>query len=396
MKVKKIIIFTSDPFPYGMAATNRIISYAKGFNYHNRDVEVICMRRSEKEGDIIQNVETQGNYKGIKFKYLSKSTIKSNFFLLRRFHILKSYLSLLFYGLKRINGKTASIYYSSRTSPLMILWLANKLKRGILLKEESEHPNVRKKKYFTKILYKNIHFKLFDGYLLMTKKLILYFNLRTNTPILHVPMTVELDRFDYKIKRDVTPKTILYTGVLDDKKDGMNILLEAFSGVVENDNSYQLHLYGSTPSQRKLHKYFEQAKQLGISHLVYFKGRVSREVITEKLLDAYILVLPRPNSLQAQNGFPTKLGEYLATGIPTLVTSVGEIPNYLTDNVNSYIAKPGNVLSLKNKFLEIIDNYSKAKEVGLNGRKVAELHFNNIIQTKKILLFIENLTLNNK
>ncbi len=139
-----------------------------------------------------------------------------------------------------------------------------------------------------------------------------------------------------------------------------------------------------------MNKYFELVNKLKISHLVQFKGRVSREVITEKLLNAKILVLPRPDSLQAQNGFPTKLGEYLATGNPTLVTSVGEIPDYLTDNLDSYIAKPGDVLSLKNKFLEIIENYPKAKKVGLRGRKIAEEHFNNINQTKTIIKFIEN------
>jgi len=101
------------------------------------------------------------------------------------------------------------------------------------------------------------------------------------------------------------------------------------------------------------------------------------------------LVLPRPDSLQAQHGFPTKLGEYLATGNPTLVTSVGEIPDYLTDNLNCYMAVPGNVESLKNKLLEIIENYQKAKKVGLQGRKTAEIYFNNIEQTKKIITTVE-------
>ena len=114
-------------------------------------------------------------------------------------------------------------------------------------------------------------------------------------------------------------------------------------------------------------------------------------MITNKILEAKILVLPRPDSLQAQHGFPTKLGEYLATGNPTLVTSVGEIPDYLTDNLDCYIAAPGNVESLKNKLLEIIEDYPKAKKVGLRGRKIAEIHFNNMNQTKKIIRTIEKL-----
>jgi len=65
-----------------------------------------------------------------------------------------------------------------------------------------------------------------------------------------------------------------------------------------------------------------------------------------------------------KHGFPTKLGEYLASGNPTLVIGVGEIQDYLTDNLDCYIAVPGDILSLKNKLLEIIKNYPKAKKVG--------------------------------
>ena len=40
--------------------------------------------------------------------------------------------------------------------------------------------------------------------------------------------------------------------------------------------------------------------------------------------------------------------------------------------------------------LEIIENYSNAMKAGLEGRKIAEIHFSNINQTKKIITFIEN------
>ena len=328
MRINSIIIFTTEPFPYGMAATNRIISYAKGFIFHGMDVEVVCLRRSEKAKNKIVNTDIKGIYQGVNFKYLSKSTIKSRFFILRGIHILFSYSSLFFYSLKKINSKTASIYYSSNTTPLLVLWVVNKLKKGVILKEESEHPETRRyKMYFSWILYKTIHYRLFHGFLLMTKNLISYFDSRFDTPILHVPMTVELDRFAYKNKKSISKNNILFTGVLNDKKDGVDVLLEAFAKIVRSDDSYQLYLYGSALSKKDMNRYFELVNELKINHLVHFKGRVSREIITESLLNAKILVLPRPDSLQAQNGFPTKLGEYLATANPTLVTGVGEIPD---------------------------------------------------------------------
>ena len=56
------------------------------------------------------------------------------------------------------------------------------------------------------------------------------------------------------------------------------------------------------------------------------------------LCNAKLLALARPDSIQAQGGFPTKLGEYLATGRPVVVTKVGEIPDYLEDGVNAFLS----------------------------------------------------------
>ena len=50
-----------------------------------------------------------------------------------------------------------------------------------------------------------------------------------------------------------------------------------------------------------------------------FTGRTSPEVMPQILTDASILALARPNNVQSQNGFPTKLGEYLATGNPVAI-----------------------------------------------------------------------------
>jgi glycosyltransferase involved in cell wall biosynthesis len=292
-----------------------------------------------------------------------------------------------------MDRSTLSIYYSSNEIKLIPIWIAHKLKGGLLFKEESEHPEVylRNKNTFEKLIFNNFHYNLFDGYLLMTQNLISYFKKRTNTPYLHAPMTVELDRFNIALNRTKKDKDyIVYTGFLDDKKDGIDILIKAFAGVVKRHKTFELFIYGPANSEVELQKYYSLVEKIGISNQVHFKGRVTREVITKKIMEAKILVLPRPDSLQAQHGFPTKLGEYLATGNPTLVTRVGEIPDYLTDGKNSYISIPGDILSLENKMLEIIENYPKASKVGLEGRKIAEEHFNNIVVTRNIITFAEN------
>lgn len=83
--------------------------------------------------------------------------------------------------------------------------------------------------------------------------------------------------------------------------------------------------------------------QLGVQDAVIFTGKVAAEELPNYLVNASILALSRPDSLQARNGFPTKLGEYLATGNPVLVTNVGEIPLFIKHGENGFIAEESNV-----------------------------------------------------
>ena len=102
-------------------------------------------------------------------------------------------------------------------------------------------------------------------------------------------------------------------------------------------------------------------------------------------------MLARPNSIQAQFGFPTKLGEYLMTAKPVVVTSTGEIPCYLQDNEHAYIALPDDDISLSEKLREALRFPDKSLTIGRNGKKQALKYFNNKHETKKILDFIDRL-----
>ena len=115
---------------------------------------------------------------------------------------------------------------------------------------------------------------------------------------------------------------------------------------------------------------------------------LSREQIPPFICQASLLVLSRPDSHQAQGGFPTKLGEYLATGNPVCVTKVGEIPEYLEDNVSAFMATPGDVDSFADAIDRALSNLEQAKKVGQKGREVAEKEFNSETQARRLHEFL--------
>jgi glycosyltransferase involved in cell wall biosynthesis len=97
--------------------------------------------------------------------------------------------------------------------------------------------------------------------------------------------------------------------------------------------------------------------------------------VPELLAKASILVLPRAWGTFSQAGFPTKLGEYLATGRPVVVTATGDIPDYLTDRHSAFLVYTDGIAAFAQQLGHVMRNMAAAQVVGQRGRKVAEEEF---------------------
>ena len=237
--------------------------------------------------------------------------------------------------------------------------------------------------------------------IVMTNTLLSYYKniAHNNCQFFLMPMTVEIERFNNMKNDDASEEYIAYCGNLGhNNKDGVDILINSFYRIHNKYPNIKLYIIGDTNKKDSSEyiKLKELAKSLGIDDYVVFKGRVHRDKIPSLLYNAKILVLSRPDNLQAQGGFPTKLGEYLVTGKPVVVTDVGEIHYYLKDGINAYIAKPNDIKSFSNKLLEVLNDYNKASEIGLRGREVALKYFDYRNYNHQLNEFLSKAKLNTK
>ena len=233
-----------------------------------------------------------------------------------------------------------------------------------------------------------------DLFAVMTKTLLEYYQkqAKPEARFLHLPMTVDLSRFQ-DVKPNVSYKKpyIAFTGTMTNHKDGVDVLIKAFAIIAEKYPSYHLYLAGfwhyDLLMQQKL------ISDLGMRERIHYIGALNGEQIPLFVCNASVLALSRPDSHQAQGGFPTKLGEYLATGNPVCVTRVGEIPQYLEDNESAFMADPGDVDSFADALDRALRDKENAKRVGQRGRVVAEKHFNVEIQSRRLSDFlVHNIT----
>ena len=241
--------------------------------------------------------------------------------------------------------------------------------------------------------FENKAINSYDGLAFMTKTLLLYYKkyMKHGPKPLHLPMTVDLDRFNKDVDALVEFKKpyVAFVGIMDDAKDGVNVLIKAFHEIAKDYPKLKLYLVGGWNYDTPAHQ--ELIKELELKNRVFWVGEYPRDTIPSIICNAKLLVLPRPDSKQAQGGFPTKLGEYLATGVPVCATTVGEIPDYLVNNQSVYFAKPGSVKSFVNAMSNALKNDEKANYVGEQGKKVAELYFNKKTQSNTLYSFLKKM-----
>lgn len=206
-----------------------------------------------------------------------------------------------------------------------------------------------------------------------------------NDKIMVSNMTVDISRFEGLEKQDV-PRYIAYCGGISNHKDGVDVLIKAFAKVAQQVNELKLCIAGKfiLPKEESYDK--QLTVSLGIQDKVVFTGPIPSTEIPQLLKNADCLVLARPESKQAKYGFPTKLGEYLLTGNPVVVTAVGEIPFYLKDRMDAFLPKPGDVDDIAACIYQALTS-DKAQSIGMSGRNVALENFNSEIETRKVDTF---------
>jgi len=172
------------------------------------------------------------------------------------------------------------------------------------------------------------------------------------------------------------PLRLGYSGWLSRSKDGLDTLMGALGRVREAGVAFELHLWGPVADTERDALLHDLPDKVGIADAVLYHGLVPRETLVERLRGCDLLVLPRPSNPQTENGFSTKLAEYLGTGTPVLATRVSDNADYLADGRNALLVAPGDEAALVEKICGFAGMpQSKRKRLGDAGLALARKHF---------------------
>lgn len=380
-----IIFISTGIYPDQHAAAIRHTTIAQGFYENGHSVNFLLLNAQKW-------INSEIEYKGVRFKTFNN--YNGNNRVLRIFFFFKA-LTKIIKTLNSINRNTkidGIVVFAIDVIVVKALLLYSKKNQIKIFHERTELPYVvgRERTLLGNIkyyFYINKFIPQFDGIFVISNKLKEYLS-KFNKNIEKVLTVVDPNFFIPKNQRIYEFPYIAYCGTMRGTKDGVPILVEAFSMLSKKFPSHKLLLIGNNTDKTAIKETIDTISKLNIQEKVVFTGLVDRNEMPNLLCHADLLVVSKPDNEQNSGNFPIKIGEYLSTGVPIVVTSVGEIPKFITDRKTGFLAIPNSSKSFFRKMEEALTDYENAKKVGLKGKEIAENVFNYRIQAKIMADFI--------
>jgi glycosyltransferase involved in cell wall biosynthesis len=235
-------------------------------------------------------------------------------------------------------------------------------------------------------VYQNKYLPGFDGIFLISNKLMNYmaaFNSNTQKLLTVVDPTF----FSTNVPSPYPFPYIGYCGTISGNKDGVPILIEAFAQIAPQFPELKLVLVGNN-NKAAIQDTLAAIDKFQLENRIVFTGLIERDMMPVILCNAQILVVAKPDNEQNSGNFPIKIGEYLATGVPIVVTSVGEIPLFINDGESGYLAQPGSATAFAIKMTQALSHPDAAKEAGQRGKAIALNQFHYQIQARVMADYI--------
>lgn len=178
---------------------------------------------------------------------------------------------------------------------------------------------------------------------------------------------------------------VLYAGAHGLSND-LQVVLEA-AHQLEERTEIVIVLLGDGKDKPKLQA---QASEMGLKNILFLPP-LPKTQMPEALsaADACIAIL-KPIEMY-QTVFPNKVFDYMAAGRPVILAIGGVIKQTIEQAQGGIPVEPGNPTALAQAILRLADDRSLGKQMGMNGRRYLEAHYDRAKLASDLTTLIENI-----
>jgi glycosyltransferase involved in cell wall biosynthesis len=172
---------------------------------------------------------------------------------------------------------------------------------------------------------------------------------------------------------------LIYPGTLN-WHQGMDIAIEALARIKSRAPNAELHIYGVGPALTDLRKL---AAELGMQDRVRFNGMLPLDEVARRMENSDVGVVPKRKDSFGNEAFSTKTLEFMAMGVPVIVSDTKIDTYYFNDSVVKFF-RGGDPEHLADRMLELMTDRMTRESLRQNGLQFVET---NCWDAKKQLYF---------
>jgi len=161
--------------------------------------------------------------------------------------------------------------------------------------------------------------------------------------------------------------TLLYPGSLN-WHQGLEIAIRAFAKICNKVPDADLVIYGDGPSKNDL---IQLAKDLGLGNRVQMPTAKPLREIAKAIESADIGIVPKRKDSFGNEAFSTKILEFMAMGVPVIVSDTKVDRYYFNDSVVRFF-RGGDDEDLARCMLDLIGNKAERKQLADNASRFVE------------------------
>lgn len=396
----KVYIVTREPFPNGMAATNRIKCYAKALINIGVECTVLVFTQTEVYGKTPKNLVGKGTFEGISFQYIGGTPLRNKNVFIRQIDDRLDAYKLFFFLKKNLQKGDMVLAYLGYYSRFLNSIIDVVHKKGArFVRELCELPYGTSEETAKNVILRQKtllkQFPKCDGFIAISDALydVAKEYKSSQAKIVKVPILVDFQKYDLPDNsKNMEVPYIFHSGTLYEQKDGILGMIEAF-GIASQRLPYPIRfiLTGKKENSPHLFEINHLIEKYQLSDKVVFTGYLSDNELKDYLSKASLVIINKYKTQQNEYCFSTKLGEYLSAGKPVIITKVGEAMNWLTDGESAYLVEPENALLLAEKIVYAFGDDEKRYKIAENGRIVCKKSFDYHVYGSKLFDFFNSI-----
>ncbi len=373
-------------FPYGVGNAPRILNVGKALLKAGVEFSVLHCGPSP----IAANKTASGVYEGIRYEYTTP-TMKRPDNALMRFLLYVCCACLLVSRLiaLRSERRRTTVYIFIQHGPTGLIAAAACKLLGIPVVQEVNEwwPGTgnAEDSRFTSWLYNGPMFSLATGAIVISSLIeerarAASQRLKRKLIVQRTPILVDINKFhtekNIRDSRNAETPQFVWCGGVDGYVKDIEFLIRALAQVFKTGMNCRLAIVGGA-SENVRRRIMQYAKSHGLGGAVAIQGFVEEERLDEIYQPAAGLLLPLFDDDRSRTRMPTKLGGYLASGIPVITCAVGDLTELLSHGWNAYIGPPGDEAAFAQNMCSVLRDPATARKIGAAGRRAceAEIHY---------------------